>query len=117
MARNPTGPEFPVSSVRGGRHVTIRNWLTAAAVGVFAAGTGFAADNPPAKTLSPFGALKAASAEAAKAKAEAYLKAAGKFDDAAFAAVWAKDAKSVLDRTADSLALSSTEAAAALADA
>jgi len=97
--------------------VTIRNWLTAAAVGVFAAGTGFAADNPPAKTLSPFGALKAVSAEAAKAKAEAYLKAAGKFDDAAFAAVWAKDAKSVLDRTADSLALSSTEAAAALADA
>jgi hypothetical protein len=99
--------------------VTIRNWLSAVAVsaGVLAAGPGFAADNPPAKTLSPFGSLKGLPAEAAKAKVEAYLKAAGKFDAAAVDAVWAKDSKSVLDRTADSLALSSTEAAAALADA
>lgn len=97
----------------------IRNWLSAVAVstGVLgAAGTGFAAD-APAKALSPFGAMKALSAEAAKAKVEAFLKAAGKFDAAAFNAIWAKDSKSVLDRTADSLALASTEAAAALADA
>jgi len=83
-----------------------------------AAGPAVAADkDAPGKALSPFGTLKAASAEAAKAKAEAYLKAAGKYDAAAFDAVWAKDSKSVLDRTADSLVLSNTEAAAALADA
>lgn len=100
--------------------MTIRNWLSAAAVSagvLVAANPGSAADNPPAKALSPFGTLKAATVEAAKAKAEAFLKGAGKFDAAAFAAVWANESKSVLDRTADSLALSSTEAAAALADA
>jgi hypothetical protein len=99
--------------------VTIRNWLSAVAVSagvIGAAGTVSAADTP-AKTLSPFGSLKAASAEAAKAKAEAYLKSVGTYDAAAFNAIWAKDAKSVLDRTADSLALASSEAAAALADA
>jgi hypothetical protein len=102
--------------------VTIRNWLSAVAVsaGVLgAAGSGIAADTKdgPAKALSPFGAMKALSAEASKAKAAAYLKAAGKYDAAAFDAIWAKESKSVLDRTADSLALSSTEVAAALSDA
>src|SRR5262245_2873508 len=113
-----SGFGFPVTSVRGGPHVAIRNWLSAvaASAGVLSAvGTGVAADTPT-RALS-FGSLKAIPAEVAKAKAEAYLKAAGKFDAAAFEAVWAKDAKTVLDRTADSLALSSTEAAAALADA
>ncbi|MFO0938083.1 MAG: hypothetical protein U0798_16390 [Gemmataceae bacterium] len=96
-----------------------RMWLRAAAVAVgiaCGAGSGVAADNPPPnKPVFSFGNLKGMTADAAKAKAKAYLQKAGSFDEKAFADIWKNDSRTVLDRTADSLALSNTEAAAALA--
>jgi hypothetical protein len=101
--------------------VTNRMWLKAAAVAaglaVGVASPGKAADNPPAKPVFAFGALKAMNAATAKAKAEAFLKTTGSFDKAAFDTIWANESRTVLDRTADSLVLSNTEAAAALAGA
>jgi hypothetical protein len=97
--------------------VKIRTLVAAAALTTgFAASSASAAD--PAKKAPTFGfsTLKSASVEAAKAKAEAYLKSINKLDPAAFAKVWADETKSVLDRTADSLALGNSEAAAILAD-
>jgi len=73
----------------------------------------------PAKKPGPvfgFSTLKSATPEAAKAKVAAYLKSVNKFDEAAFNKVWADETKTVLDRTADSLVLGSSEAAAILAD-
>lgn len=98
--------------------MTIRSWLRGAALAV-AAGAALpdsssGADNPPAKPVYAFGSMKATTAEAAKAKASAFLTAAGPFDKAAFEAIWANESRTVLDRTADSLVLSNTEAAAAL---
>lgn len=86
--------------------------------------TGLAAAAPvsaaePDKNPVPafgFSTLKAAAPAAAKAKAEAWLKSVGKFDQAAFDKVWSDESRTVLDRTADSLALGSPEAAAMLAD-
>ena len=93
---------------------------------VTALSTGLAAANaPPVSAADParpaptvgFSTLKSATAEAARAKAQAWLKAAGKYDEAAFGKIWADESRSVLDRTADSLALGSPEAAKILADA
>jgi hypothetical protein len=73
----------------------------------------------PAKKPTPtfgFSTLKAATPEVAKAKAAAWLKSVNKFDEAAFNKVWADETKTVLDRTADSLALGNSEAAAILAN-
>ncbi len=70
----------------------------------------------PTKPNFGFSTLKSATPDLAKAKVEAYLKSVGKFDQAAFDKVWADETKTVLDRTADSLALGNTEAAAILAD-
>ena len=73
----------------------------------------------PAKKPTPafgFSTLKTATPDAAKAKAAEWLKAAGKFDQAAFDKVWADETRTVLDRTADSLALGSPEAAAILSN-
>ncbi len=95
----------------------IRTLVAVAALTGFAAAPASAAD--PAKKPAPafgFSTLKSATVEAAKAKAEAYLKSVNKFDPAAFAKVWADETKSVLDRTADSLALGNAEAAAILAN-
>jgi len=97
--------------------VKIRTLCVAAlAIGLvaFNATTASAAD--PAKPAFGFSTLKAATPEAAKAKAEAYLKSVGKFDQAAFDKIWADESRTVLDRTADSLAIGNTEAAAILAD-
>jgi hypothetical protein len=69
---------------------------------------------PAAPMIYTFGTLRTAKAEEAKAKAEAYLKAAGKLDPAAFDAIWAKDGRSVLDRTIDSLVLGHPDVAALL---
>jgi hypothetical protein len=63
-----------------------------------------------------FSTLKTSTPAAAKAKAEAWLKSVGKFEQAAFDKVWADESRTVLDRTADSLALGNTEAAAILAN-
>jgi hypothetical protein len=95
--------------------VSTRQWLTSAAV---AAGLvlGLA---PPGGAADPkaeytFGSLKAATPEAGRAQAEAWLKKAGKFDPAAFEKVWAEDV-SVLDRTIATLELGSPEAQRAMA--
>jgi hypothetical protein len=85
------------------------------AAGVTAATPALAAE-PAKKPSFGFSAMKAATPEAAKAKAAAWLKSVGKFDQAAFDKVWANDRRSVLDRTADSLALGSTEAESLLAN-
>jgi hypothetical protein len=74
------------------------------------------AAEPTKKPTFGFSTLKATSPEAARAKAEAWLKAAGKFDESAFNKIWADETRSVIDRTADSLALANTEAAAILAN-
>jgi hypothetical protein len=91
--------------------VSARQWLTSAAV---AAGLwlGLA---PPGGAADPkaeytFGSLKAASPEAARAQAEAWLKKAGKFDPAAFDKIWAENDVSVLDRTLATFELGSDDA-------
>jgi hypothetical protein len=57
-----------------------------------------------------FGALRAATPEAGKAQAEAWLKKAGKFDQAAFDKIWADQDASVLDRTLATFELGNDEA-------
>lgn len=98
--------------------MAIRKLFAAAVLSTGLVGTqaapAFAADTP--KPSFGFSTLKTATPAAAKAKAEAWLKSVGKFDQAAFDKVWADESKSVLDRTADSLALGNTEVAAALAN-
>jgi hypothetical protein len=102
--------------------VKIRKWLAAAAVSVGSvgfAGPALSAEPAPASSKKPafgFSTMKAATVEAAKAKTEAWLKAAGKFDQKAFDAVWAADGRTVLDRTADALAIGNTEVQALLAN-
>lgn len=76
----------------------------------------FAADPAAKKPTFGFSTLKAATPEAAKAKVEAWLKSVDKFDKAAFDKVWADEGRTVLDRTADSLALGNSEAATILAN-
>jgi hypothetical protein len=97
--------------------VKIRQLFAAAAVaaGITAATPALAAE-PAKKPSFGFSALRAATPAAAKAKVEAWLKSVGKFDQAAFDKVWANEKRTVLDRTADSLALGSTEAEALLAN-
>ena len=91
--------------------MTVRKWLTTAVV---AAGLGLGATLPAAaadtKTEYTFGTLRATAPEAAKAQAEAWLKKAGKFDQAAFDKIWAEDDASVLDRTIATLELGSADA-------
>jgi len=99
--------------------VKIRKLFAAAVLSTglaaFDATPAFAAE-PAKKPDFGFSTLKAATPEAAKAKAEAWLKSVNKFDATAFNKVWADESKSVLDRTADALALGNTEAAALLAN-
>ena len=102
----------------------IRQWLVPAAfaVGLFlGARSASAADGPKPeaanKPIFAFGSLKAVTADVAKAKAEAALKATGKFDQAKFEAVWADAGRPVHDRTVDSLLLGNADFAAALVDA
>ncbi|VTT96605.1 Hypothetical conserved protein OS=uncultured planctomycete GN=HGMM_F01A04C09 PE=4 SV=1 [Gemmataceae bacterium] len=76
----------------------------------------FAADPAAKQPMFGFSTLRAATPEAAKAKVEAWLKSVDKFDKAAFDKVWADEGRTVLDRTADSLALGNTEAAVILAN-
>jgi len=96
----------------------IRKLFAAAAVsaGLAVAATPALAAEPAKKPTFGFSTLKTAAPEAAKAKAEAWLKSVGKFDQAAFNKIWADEKRTVLDRTADSLALGNTEVAAMLAN-
>jgi len=97
--------------------VKLRLTLAAAALSVgFAAQSSFAVDTAK-KPAFGFSTLKAADAGAAKAKAEAWLKAAGKFEQATFDKIWTDESRTVLDRVSDTLAAGSTEAATILAGA
>jgi len=93
--------------------VTVRKWLTTAVV---AAGLGLGATQSAAaadpKAEFTFGTVKAMAPEAAKAQAEAWLKKAGKFDQAAFDKIWAEEETSVLDRTIATLELGNADAKA-----
>ncbi|CAN5283212.1 hypothetical protein BH11PLA2_BH11PLA2_35210 [soil metagenome] len=101
----------------------LRSWLSAAVFGAGSLATpAFAADAIPAAPTAPvapkaiytFGTLRTLTPEVAKAKAKVWLESIGKYDAAAFDAVWAADTRPVFDRTIDSLLLGSTEAKAAL---
>jgi len=70
----------------------------------------------PVKPTFGFSTLKSATPETAKARSEAWLKSVGKFEQAAFDKVWADESRTVLDRTADALALGNAEAATILAN-
>ena len=96
----------------------IRKLFAAAAVsaGLAVTATPAFAAEPAKKPAFAFSTMKAVSPETAKAKAEAWLKSIGKFDEAAFNKVWSDEKRSVLDRTADALALGNTEVAAMLAN-
>lgn len=87
--------------------------VAAATVGLVVGPAG-AAEQPKKPTFG-FSALKPATADRARAGSEAWLRSVGKFDRAAFDKVWADEGRTVLDRTADALALGSPEATAALA--
>lgn len=97
--------------------MTLRKWLTSACVAAVA-GLGLGAT--PARAVDPkaeytFGSLRALAPEAARAQAEAWLKKAGKFDQAAFDKVWNEADLSVLDKTLATLEQGSPEAKAVLA--
>jgi hypothetical protein len=96
--------------------VTVRKWLTTAAL---SAGLGLGLVVPAGaadpKAEFTFGTLRAMAPDVAKAQAEAWLKKAGKFDQAAFDKVWAEADVSVLDKTIATLELGSDEAKKAMA--
>lgn len=78
---------------------------------VLLAGQGLAADR---KEPIAFGALEPMEVQAARARAEAWLKEIGKTDAATmqrFEAIWKQDERNVLDRVADTLALGDPAAA------
>jgi hypothetical protein len=90
--------------------------------GCVAAGLGLGLATPswaaePSKAEFTFGTLRATSPEVAKAQAEAWLKKAGKFDDAAFKKIWSEQDLSVLDRTLATFELGSDDAKTLLAKA
>lgn len=64
-----------------------------------------------------FGSLEALTAEAAQAKALAWLKEAGKVDQAKFDAIWKQKDRTILDKLADTFALGNPEVAKMLANA
>ncbi|MFO0849106.1 MAG: hypothetical protein U0871_11220 [Gemmataceae bacterium] len=99
--------------------MTARSWLAAAAVAagsVAPAAGSVAPAADPAPPAYSFGTLRAMPADAAKARAEAWLKAVDKLDRAKFDAIWKTD-RTVADRVLDSLLLGKPEVAAVLADA
>jgi len=98
--------------------VTLRKWLTAAALSAgLALGTTLPATAAEKKTEFTFGALRTATAEAAKTQAETWLKSTGKMDQTAFEAIWAAEDLTVLDKVADTLKLGSADAAKILNEA
>ncbi len=99
--------------------MTIRKLFAAFAVtaGLAVSATPAVAAEPAKQPAFGFSTMRAMTVEAAKARAEAWLKSVGKFDQVAFDKIWADDKRTVLDRTADALALGNTEVAALLASA
>ena len=110
-------PFFPADLFARRFPVSIRMFLATAAFSAALAIPATAAENAVKKTAYGFSTLKAASTIEAKAKAEAWLKSVGKFDQAGFTAIWANESRSILDRVADTIALGNTEAKSLLEDA
>jgi hypothetical protein len=99
------------------RVVKIRQLFAAAvSAGLAVTLTPAAASEPAKKPTFGFSTMKAATPEVAKEKAAAWLESVGKFDQAAFDKIWADDKRTVLDRTADSLALGNAEVATVFAN-
>jgi len=97
--------------------VITRRWLTAAVVvSGFALGSALPASAADKKAEFTFGALRTPAPEAAKAQAEAWLKAAGKMDPKAFNAIWADEDATILDKVAETLKLGNEDAAKLLAE-
>ena len=100
--------------------MTLRKWLFTMALGATVAlgTTAVSAADKESKPLAPsaltFGTLRGMPVEEAKGKVEAYLKAAGKFDQAKVDGIWAQNDKTVLDRTVESIALANPAAKAAI---
>jgi len=100
--------------------VILRKWFAAAAVAagtVLAAGADAPAAEPTTQTVYSFGTLRALPADAARAKAAAWLESVGKMDRAAFDKVWAEAGKTLFDKTVDSLLLGNPEAARVITEA
>lgn len=101
--------------------VSLRQWLSAAVVSAGSALGAGAADaitptNPPDKpTVVGFGTLKAATAETAKAKLEAWLRTVGTFDADKFTSTWVQADRPVADRVLDIVLAARPDAAEALA--
>jgi hypothetical protein len=98
--------------------VSLRTWLTAPVLTALVT-AGFPGPSGAAEAKSAvytFGSLKTPTVEAARAQAQAWLKASGKTDDAAFNAIWEAD-RPVLDRVTDTLILGDPAAAKLLAEA
>ncbi len=93
--------------------MTIRKFIAAAvfSAGLITPNATIAADNAPDYGFST---LKPTASAEAKAKAAAWLKSVGKFDQAAFDKIWANEDRPLMDRVADTLALGNTEADAIL---
>lgn len=89
--------------------------------GLFLVGISTRTEAAEKKTTKPFfGVLQAPTPEAARAQAEAWLKAAGKTDPAttkAFQAIWDQADRSVLDRVSETLTLGNPDAAKLLSEA
>jgi len=88
-------------------------WLASLAVLALVTSVSLTAPGSGKKELA-FGALEPMSAEAAQAKAQAWLKEVGKTDAATtqkFQAIWSNENRAVLDRLADSFALGNAQAA------
>jgi hypothetical protein len=104
--------------------VTLRKWIATVAIAAGSSTLAYGADPDPkggAKVPEPsqltFGTLRAMPADQAKAKVEAWLKAADKMDQAKFDGIWAAADKTTMTKVLESIALGSTEAAAALENA
>jgi hypothetical protein len=97
--------------------VKIRSFLAVAALSAGLTASAVAAETAAKKPAYGFSTLKTASVADARAKAEAWLKSVGKFDQAAFDKIWADDSRSVLDRVTDTITLGNSEAGALLATA
>jgi hypothetical protein len=103
-----------------GAHVTLRHWFAVVAGTFFVFGGQSAFADEAKRERAAFGALEAPSAEAVKASAVAWLKQAGKSDEASlrqFEVIWKQEDRTVLDRVADTLALGNAAAATLLAEA
>lgn len=96
--------------------MNVRKLFAAAVVGagLTAAPSAAAEPTPVKKPAFGFSTMKPATPEAAKGKAEAWLKSVGKYDEKRFNEIWKDEKRTVLDRTADSLALGNTEVEALL---